>query len=74
MPDYRLYKLHPYSGHITDVEELHADDDVSAVHAVRHRRFDVAVELWNGGRKVTHLDALPGGAAFFPLGMKTAQG
>lgn len=57
MPDYRLYSLHPDTGHFTDVEEMHAADDVSAVHAIQLRRFAVAVELWQGGRKITRLDA-----------------
>ena len=63
MPGYRLYRLHPHSGHITGAEEFHASDDVSAVHHIQHRSFDVPVELWCGGRKVTRIDAAPEMAA-----------
>lgn len=57
MPKYRLYRLDPYSGHITSSEHMHEADDVAAVHAVQRRRFTVPVELWTGDRKVTRLDA-----------------
>jgi len=63
MPEYRLYRLSPESGHITAAEEMVAADDVAAVHEVRQRRFDVPVELWSGKRKVTRIDATPEGAA-----------
>lgn len=59
MPEYRLYRLHPLSGHITGTEHMHECDDVAAVHAIQLRRFAVPVELWTGGRKVTRLDAPP---------------
>lgn len=74
MPDYRIYKLHPYSGHITDVEEMHAADEASAIHALRQRRFDVAVELWDGGRQVAHLDAPSPDAGFLPPSIDIAPG
>ena len=59
MPHYRLYRLDPYSGHITSSERMHEADDVAAVHAIQLRRFAMPVELWTGGRKVTRLDAPP---------------
>ncbi len=59
MPEYRLYRLDPDTGHFAGVEELFAADDVSAVHTVQQRRLDTAVELWSGGRKITRLDAPP---------------
>lgn len=66
MPNYRLYRLHPHSGHFIGVEEIHASDDVSAVNEIQQRGYDDAVELWDGGRKVTRIDALPDGTAFAP--------
>jgi hypothetical protein len=66
MPEYRLYRLHPYSGHITSSEHMHESDDVAAVHAIQQRRFAVPVELWTGGRKVTRLDAPPERASSEP--------
>ena len=69
MPDFRLYLLHPDSGHITGVEELHEADDDAAVHAVRSRGHVVPVELWEDGRKITRLDAPRLGAGFMPLGV-----
>jgi hypothetical protein len=66
MPGYRLFRLDPHSGHIRRVEEMHAADDVSAIHALQQRRFSAPVELWEGTRKVTRIDALPEAAAYAP--------
>ena len=66
MPNYRLYRLHPDSGHFLGVEEIHAADDVSAIGEIHQRGFGDSVELWDGGRKVTRIDAWPEGAAFPP--------
>lgn len=63
MPDYRLYRLDPFTGHFIGVEELHAADDVSAIHMIQQRAYGSSVELWQGGRKVTRLDAPLEGAA-----------
>jgi hypothetical protein len=57
MPWYRLYHLHPDNGHIEGAEELYAADDVSAVHDLQQRRADHPLELWQGGRKVVHINA-----------------
>ena len=59
MPWYRLYHLDARSGHIDHAEELYAGDDVAAVHDLQQRDRDHPLELWQGGRKVVHLDAAP---------------
>lgn len=66
MPHYRLYHLDPDTGHIKTAEELFAADDVGALHDLQQRRFDHAVELWERGRKVAHIDAPPEAAALSP--------
>ena len=63
MPDYRLYRMNPHSGHIEGVEEFHSGDDVEAILLVQNRPRPVPVELWCGGRKVMRLDALPEAAS-----------
>lgn len=60
MPNYLLYYMNPISGHIDRRETLHAGDDVAAVHLLQRRRFDVPVELWRDGRKVSRQDGPPG--------------
>ena len=59
MPYYRLYHLDPRNGHINGAEEIHAADDVAAVHDAQQRREDHPLELWQQGRKVTRIDAAP---------------
>ncbi len=59
MPWYRLYHLNRHSGHIDGAEDLYAADDVAAAHDLQHRRSDHPLELWDGGRKVVHVDAGP---------------
>lgn len=67
MPDYRLYRMNPHTGHIDGVEEFHSGDDVEAILLVQNRPRATPVELWCGGRKVTRLDAGPeAGGAFAP--------
>jgi hypothetical protein len=66
MPDYRLYRLHPDSGHFIGAEEIRAADDVSAINQSQQRAYGNSVELWDGGRKVIRIDALPEGVAFAP--------
>lgn len=51
MAYYRLYHLNRSSGHIDRVEIVEAEDDVRAVAIVKARDRDVAVELWQEGRK-----------------------
>lgn len=59
MPDYRLYLLNPFSGHIDAVEELSASDDIEAICLAQNGGRKVPVELWRGGVKVVHIDAPP---------------
>lgn len=71
MPDYRLYRMNPHSGHIEGVEEFHSGDDVEAILLVQGRERHGPAELWCGGRKVLRLDGKPETAArirpFTPL-------
>ncbi|HYD13023.1 MAG TPA: hypothetical protein VEC11_09260 [Allosphingosinicella sp.] len=73
MPDYRLYRMNPHSGHIDGVEEFHSGDDVEAILLVQNRPRTVTVELWCGGRKVTRLDAAPETAASAPAFLPEQQ-
>ena len=59
MPWYRLYHLDQHSGHIEGAEEMYASDDVAAVHDLQQRRNDHPLELWQGGRKIVHINAVP---------------
>jgi hypothetical protein len=59
MPNYLLYYMNPISGHIDRRETLHAGDDVAAVHLLQRRQYDVPVELWRDGRKVSRQDGPP---------------
>ena len=56
MPNYLLYYMNPVSGHIDRQETLHAGDDVAAVHMLQGQTFDVPVELWRAGRKISRQD------------------
>ena len=75
MPGYRLYLLDPFSGHIDGVEEFHSSDDVEAVCLIAQREITVPMELWCGGRKVSHFDAPPEAAvaAHFPAVAEVAN-
>jgi hypothetical protein len=64
MPEYRLYRLDPDTGHVIGADEMHAPDDVSAVYEAQHRGYDIPVELWQGGRKVSQIEPMPQAAAF----------
>jgi hypothetical protein len=59
MPDYRLYLLNTYNGHIDGVEEFHSADDGEAIHLTALRNYDIPLELWCGGHKVARFDARP---------------
>jgi hypothetical protein len=59
MPNYLLYFMNPVSGHIDRQELLHAGDDVAAVHMLQGRAYDVPVELWRAGRKISRQDGPP---------------
>jgi hypothetical protein len=64
MPHYRLYFLDPYSGHIERAEDLHAADDVGAIHRIQLRGSPEPMELWCGARKVSRFDGVPQAAAY----------
>jgi hypothetical protein len=58
--DYRLYYLDPFSGHIDEVEEIHAAGDEEAVALAVRNGSGRAMELWHRHRKLRHWDqALP---------------
>lgn len=59
MPDYRLYRLDRFTGHIVGVEEFHAGSDVDAVHTIENRPRTEAMELWQERRKIRRFDAAP---------------
>ena len=59
MPSYLLYHMDSYTGHIERTEQIHASDDVAAVHALQQQEEDHPRELWRAGRKVARIDALP---------------
>jgi hypothetical protein len=59
VPDYRLYRLDPFSGHIDGVEDMSASDDIEAICLVQNLQRTVPVELWRGGVKVVRIDAPP---------------
>ena len=64
MPEYRLYHLDRFSGHIERAETLHAADDVAAIHRIQLRQSPEPMELWCGARKVSRFDGTPEAAAF----------
>lgn len=66
MPDYRLYLLNPYSGHIDGVDEFHSADDVEAICLINQQDRDVPTELWCGACKVARFDARPEQATAVP--------
>ncbi|HST35641.1 MAG TPA: hypothetical protein VLK25_03315 [Allosphingosinicella sp.] len=68
MPDYRLYSLDPHSGHIDGVEEFHAPSDDAAIDRVQARAGRVPLELWQEGRKLLRVTAVPDMAAAVPVG------
>jgi hypothetical protein len=63
MPDYRLYFLDRFSGHIEGAENFHAADDVAAIHRIQLRGSPEPMELWSGARKVSRFDGVPQAAA-----------
>lgn len=67
MPHYRLYHLDRHTGHIERAEEVFAADDVAAVHELQQRQSDHPLELWQQGRKVVRVDALPEVVSFAGL-------
>ncbi|MGZ8286358.1 MAG: hypothetical protein ACXW27_11350 [Allosphingosinicella sp.] len=52
MPNYRLYFLHRFSGHIVRFTEYEAADDDSALALAAKHEGDQPLELWCQHRKV----------------------
>ena len=60
MKDYRLYYLDRFSGHIDEVEDIHAAGDAEAVAMALLKGNGRAMELWHRHHKLRHWDeALP---------------
>jgi hypothetical protein len=58
LPHYRLYLISNYSGHIDQVENVHAVDDLHAIRMVRRFIGRKAMELWCQHRRVRRFRAL----------------
>ena len=58
MFDYRLYFMHPDSGHIERFAEFSAPDDQGAIALAGEHVGDHPLELWNEHRKVRRFDAV----------------
>lgn len=54
---YRLYFMHPDSGHIERFVELEAPDDASALSLASEHVGENPLELWNEHRKVRRIEA-----------------
>lgn len=54
---YRLYFMHPDSGHIERFADFEAPDDGHAVTLANEHIGEHPLELWNERRKVRHIDA-----------------
>ena len=59
MPEYRLYFLDRFTGHIEGAENFHASDDPAAVHRVQQHPRTQPLELWREGKKVARFDVPP---------------
>ena len=57
MAYYRLYFMHPLSGHIERVHELEAGSDEDAIRLIEAKAGREPLELWCGGRKVHRIEA-----------------
>ena len=58
MSYYRLYFMHPFSGHIERFAEFEAPDHQAATALAREHVGDHPLELWCGGHKVARIEAL----------------
>lgn len=56
MKQYRLYCLNG-ANNFTTVHIIEAVDDAEALIKAREMKFAVNCELWEGRRKIAHLDA-----------------
>ena len=52
MPGYRLFLMNSSSGHIDQVREIFAADDVAAISTAEQSRDDAPMELWFESRKL----------------------
>lgn len=57
MTYYRLYLMHPLSGHIAEFKELVADSDTDALRVAEEQRGTATAELWCMGRKIHRWEA-----------------
>lgn len=67
MPDYRVYRLDPITGHIEGAEDFQASDDAEAGCLVRQRILRAPMELWRGGTKVALYQPDPERAELPPM-------
>lgn len=58
MTTYRLYFMHPHTGHIERFRALEALDDQGAMALAGEHVGDHPLELWCAGRKAGRIDAL----------------
>jgi hypothetical protein len=58
MAYYRLYFMHPLTGHIERVNELEAATDEEAIRLIQARQGREPLELWCGTRKVHRIEAI----------------
>jgi len=57
MLHYRLYFMHPSSGHIERFADFEAPDDACAIELAGEQVGDHPLELWNERRKVHRIEA-----------------
>lgn len=57
MSYYRLYFMHPHTGHIERFAEYEAPDDAHALDLASEHIGDHQLELWCQHRKVQRIDA-----------------
>lgn len=58
MSAYRLYFMHPHTGHIERFRAIEAPDDDGAMALASEHVGDHPLELWCAGRKAGRIDAL----------------
>ena len=58
MAYYRLYFMHPLTGHIERVHELEAASDKEAIRQIEDKQGREPLELWCGVRKVHRIEAV----------------
>lgn len=57
MSYYRLYFMHPHTGHIDRVADFEAPDDAQALELAGEHVGENPLELWNEHRKVHRIEA-----------------